>query len=499
MSDVRLREVMTADPVTAQPSDSLAEAATAMRQREVGSAVVRRGETVVGIVTERDIVRATAEGADSSSTVADWMTPNPVTMPPDEDITHALDRMLDRHFRHIPVVDGEKLVGIVSLRQLIEAAKIRRVEPWQPSTAKGLENVTVAQTELSYIDGIAGKLIYRGYDAVQLALRCSFEDVWYLLYHGDLPSDDSFSRKVAGMRALPLDVDTIRSIAKSPGSFMSMLQACISATGARWGVRASHGADPAVIESDALRIASVVPTIVAALWRLSRGEDLVEPDPELGLAGNYLWMMLGRRPSADEVHICNEYLILTAEHGMNNSTFTSRVVASSGSDVVSCVAAGAAALAGPLHGGAPSLALDMMDQIGDPDHAGEWIRNELASGRVLMGFGHRVYRTFDPRAMCLKESCEKLGGDRIELAKAVEEAALTELRAAKPGRAIFTNVEFYSAVALEAAGIPRELFTTTFAVSRTVGWTANVIEQARDNRIIRPTAEYTGPLSRALH
>jgi citrate synthase len=184
---------------------------------------------------------------------------------------------------------------------------------------------------------------------------------------------------------------------------------------------------------------------------------------------------------------------LTAEHGMNASTFTARVIASTGTDVASALAGAVGAFAGPLHGGAPSLVLDMLDDIGTPDRVVPWLDAALAGGRRLMGFGHRVYRAEDPRAACLRDTAVELGGPRIALASAVEAAALARLRAAKPNRALYTNVEFWAAIVLERVGIPRELFTPTFAVARVAGWTAHVLEQVRDNRLIRPTADYVGP------
>ena len=224
---LRLGDIMTPDPLTAPPGTPLSEAATIMRERGVGSVIVHDGSDVVGILTERDLVKAAADGAHpTDATVDRWMTPSPVTMPPDGDITHALDQMIERHFRHIPIVDeGNKLVGVVSFRQLIEAAKIRKVDPWQPGTGKGLENITVAETEISFIDGQQGRLIYRGYNAVDLALKKSFVDVWHLLQYGEFPKDDSFAKKIAALRESPLDTKTLRDLAESHGTFMGTLQA----------------------------------------------------------------------------------------------------------------------------------------------------------------------------------------------------------------------------------------------------------------------------------
>ncbi len=499
MSELALAEVMTPEPLTTTPAATLAEAAAAMQRRGVGSAVVLEGDAVVGIVTERDLVRATASGVDPGrAAVATWMSRSPVTARPADDVTHALDAMLARSFRHLPVVDGERLVGVVSLRQLVGAARLRRVDPWSPGTARGLENVTVAETVLSHIDGQAGRLVYLGYDAVALARRRTFEDVWHLLYHGELPDGSSFAREVGGLRASPLDAGTVRDLARLPGPFMARLQAAIAASAAAWDVRPWHERDPREAHAVARRLTAVVPTLVAALWRAAEGREPVPPDPTLGHAANYLWMLEAARPAPDRVLALERYLVLTAEHGMNASTFTARVIASTGADVVAAVTGAAGALAGPLHGGAPSLVLDMLDEIGTAERAAPWVAEAVAGGRRLMGFGHRVYRAEDPRAACLRDTAEELGGERVALARVVEQAALACLRAAKPGRALFTNVEFYSAVVLERAGIPRPLFTPTFCVSRTVGWTAHVLEQIRDNRLIRPSAEYVGPLGRTL-
>jgi citrate synthase len=362
----------------------------------------------------------------------------------------------------------------------------------------GLENVTVARTALSHIDGRAGRLVYRGYDAVALACGRTFEDVWHLLHEGELPADDGFARRVAELRTSPLGTDVLAVLARTPGTLMSALQAAIAATGAAWGVRPWHERDPGEATRAGLRLGAVVPTLVATLWRLRTGREPVPPDPTLGLGADYLRMIEGRPAPPERVRALERYLVLTAEHGMNASTFTARVVASTGADVIAAVAAAAGALAGPLHGGAPALVLDMLDEIGWPARARAWVRDTLAAKRRIMGFGHRVYRAEDPRAACLRATAEALGGRRVALARAVERAALDALRAAKPGRALYTNVEFWSAVVLEEVGVPRALFTPTFCVSRTAGWTAHVREQVADNRLIRPAAEYVGPAERPV-
>jgi len=492
--DLHLRDLMTPAPLTAAPTDTLATAADAMRRRDVSSAVILRGDAVVGILTERDLTRAAAAGAAPATTaVAAWMTPDPVTLAPESEITAALDRMLERNVRHLPVCAAGALVGTVSLRQLVRAASLRRVDPWAPGTARGLENITVAETRISHIDATGGRLIYAGHDAVRLARTRTFEDVWHLLLTGALPPDDEFARRVATLRDLPLAASTLRALAVAEGGMMSKLESALAATGAAWGLVPWYERDASVIEDEAVRLASVVPSLVAALWRLGRGLEPVAPDPALGHVANYLWMLQGRRPTAAQVMAAERYLILTAEHGMNASTFTARVIASTGADTAAALVGAAGALSGPLHGGAPSLVLDMLDEIGTVERAGAWIAGAIADGRRIMGFGHRVYRTEDPRAACLRATADEIGAPRAGLARAVEREALAQLRAAKPDRVLATNVEFWSAVALEGAGIPRELFTPTFAVARTVGWTAHLLEQVRDNRLIRPAASYVGP------
>src|SRR5581483_1499216 len=259
--ELRLSAVMTPDPLTAPPGTKLADAAAVMREKGVGSVVVADDEKVQGILTERDLVKAAADGAHpTDATVDQWMTPSPVTLSPDDPITHALDQMIERHFRHIPIVDGAKLVGIVSFRQLIEAAKIRSVDPWSPGSGRGLENITVAETQLSYIDGQQGRLIYRGYNAVDLALNKTFEEVWHLLHYGEFPSDDSFARKVASLRESPLATQTLRDLAESHGTFMGNLQAAIAAASATMGFQPWLERDPDDVQEEAIRLGAIVPT-----------------------------------------------------------------------------------------------------------------------------------------------------------------------------------------------------------------------------------------------
>ena len=233
--------------------------------------------------------------------------------------------------------------------------------------------------------------------------------------------------------------------------------------------------------------------LLTALYRLGQGLDPVEPRDDLPYAANYLYMLTGSEPDADRARAVEQYLISTIDHGFNASTFTGRVIASTGADVAACLVGAVGALSGPLHGGAPSRALDTLDAIGTPDRIDPWIRERVLAGERIMGFGHPVYRTEDPRSRMLRGIARGFGGELVAFAVEVErqvEAILAEL---KPGRELHTNVEFYAGVVMELCGLPREMFTPTFASSRVIGWCANILEQAADNRIIRPSAKYVGP------
>jgi citrate synthase len=230
-----------------------------------------------------------------------------------------------------------------------------------------------------------------------------------------------------------------------------------------------------------------------ALHRLGRGLDPVEPDPDLGYGENYLWMLTGERPDADRARAVEQYQILTIDHGFNASTFTARVITSTGADLAGAVTGGIAALSGPLHGGAPSRALDLLDAIGTPDNARPYLVDAVTRGDKIMGFGHRVYKTTDPRSEFLRDVAERIGAAKVGFATEVERTVVDVLAELKPGRNLYANVEFYAGVVMQDVGLPPELFSPTFASSRVIGWCANILEQAADNRIIRPSARYVGP------
>jgi citrate synthase len=244
---------------------------------------------------------------------------------------------------------------------------------------------------------------------------------------------------------------------------------------------------------DLIALASKAPTIIASLHRLQNRQVPVDPRPELGYVANYLYMLQDRVPDAVRVAALSAYLVAAMDHGFNASTFTARVIASTGADAASCLVGALGALSGPLHGGAPSRALDTLDAIGAVENIDAWITDRLTAGQRIMGFGHPVYRTEDPRSALLKEIALRFGGPRVDFAVSVEERVPVLLEKFKPGRQLHTNLEWYAAIVMELCGIDRKLFTPTFAAARILGWTANVLEQAADPKIIRPSARYIGP------
>jgi citrate synthase len=235
-----------------------------------------------------------------------------------------------------------------------------------------------------------------------------------------------------------------------------------------------------------------MPALAAGLYRAGLGLDVLEPDPTLGWAADYLRMTTGEAPDAARARAVEQYLIATIDHGFNASTFTARVIASTGADVGACMVGALGSLSGPLHGGAPSRALDTLDAIGSPDHIDEYIRPRIEAGEKIMGFGHAVYRTYDPRSELMHRTAQSLGGEMVEFAEVVEARIVELLAEMKPGRELYANVEFYAGVVMELAGLPRSMFTPTFATSRAIGWAAHIVEQVEDAKIIRPSARYVG-------
>jgi len=363
----------------------------------------------------------------------------------------------------------------------------------------GLEGVIVADTRVGDVRGEEGFYHYRQYSAVELAERRTFEDVWHLLLEGELPAAAeraAFADRVRPLRAVPdavlRELPAIAAAGARPAP-LDALRTAVSLLAADLGLRPALDAGPDELHADALRVTAAVPTLVAALWRLRSGREPLAPHPALGTAANYLYMLHGEEPDPASARAVEQYLITTVDHGFNSSTFTARVIASTGADLGAAVVGAIGALSGPLHGGAPSRALDMLDAIGTPDRAEAWVRAAVERGDRIMGFGHRVYRTEDPRSRLLRAVAQRLGGERVAFATAVERTVLDVLAERKPGRRLSTNVEFYAGVVMDACGIPRDLFTPTFTASRVVGWCAHVLEQASANRLIRPAARYVGP------
>ena len=494
-------EIMSHPVVTATASETIAETATRMRELRVGSVVVVDGEKPIGILTERDMIRVAANGSDTASdTVAEWMTPNPDAVASDEEVTDAFGALAEHGYRHIPVVDDGMLVGLVSMRDLMRIAQIQPVEKTATEIPKGLEGVVVADTAIGDVRGLEGFYHYRQYNAVELAEKRTLEDVWHLLFEGSLPSRaqrDAFIDEVRPLRDIPAEVKELLPQAATLGGPdappLDMLRTTYSMLGVDLDFRPWLDISSEELRAQALQTCAIVPTLLTALYRLKHGLEVIDPDPDLPYAANYLYMMQGEVPKPEYARAVEQYLISTIDHGFNASTFTARVITSTGADLAAAVVGGIGALSGPLHGGAPSRALDMLDAIGSADKAEPWLRDAVERGDRLMGFGHRVYKTDDPRSVMLRGVAERLGGPNVELAKAIEAKAIEVLAELKPGRQLYTNVEFYAGIVMDTCGVPREMFTPTFASSRVIGWTSHILEQAADNRLIRPSAHYAGP------
>ena len=368
----------------------------------------------------------------------------------------------------------------------MEAAKHERM-------GEGLEGVVAASTRLSHVDGEAGHLTIAGYAVEDLAPNASFEDVAYLLLHGRLPEPSQrveFARNLASRRRLSRAAGAVLQEAAAartaPMDALRMTAPLLSLG------RAENPID------DAVTAIASFPTIVGTYWRVRSGEGPVPVRSDLSHAAHYLHQLFGVEPSPERARALETYLNTVCDHGLNASTFAARVIASTQSDLISAITGAVGALKGPLHGGAPGPALDMVFEIRTPERAESVIRAKLNRGERLMGFGHRVYRVRDPRADVLAHAAQRFYssvGDQAlyDLAQKVETTALRLLREHRPERRLDTNVEFYTALLLHGLGLPSELFTPTFAVGRVVGWSAHCLEQLRDGRLIRPQSVYIGP------
>ncbi len=352
----------------------------------------------------------------------------------------------------------------------------------------GLDDVIAAETTLSDVDGANGRLVIRGQSLDSLAGSTSYEGVLALLLPDLLSSDVEVVRAdLAHARLRAFREVSVLDDALAAGGVTEALRALMA--------RLPDGEDRSVA---LLQIAAPA-VFVPAILRVRAGKTPVAPHPGRGHAAHMLAMLTGTQPTDEAVRALDTYLVTVSDHGLNASTFTARVVASTRAGYASAVIAALGALKGPLHGGAPGPVLDMLDAVGTPANASAWIEDQLACGERLMGFGHRVYRVRDPRADALKAALSRLGaagnmdGDRLALAEAIEKAALAALRAAKPDRVLETNVEFFTALLLEALGFPRDAFTGVFATGRVSGWVAHAHEQIATGRLIRPQSRYIGP------
>ena len=359
------------------------------------------------------------------------------------------------------------------------------------ASVTGLEGIVAAETDISLVDGERGRLVYRGYEAKELAVSKTFEQVAFLLWNGRLPDaaeEADLKKRLAAGRTLPGAVKRLLDLLPDSAGPMGALQTAIAAIGAMEG-----GAWPPS-PAEAERLTAVVPTIIAYRARKAAGLAEVEPDPGLGHAANYLRMLTGQAPAEAHAAALDAYLVLGMEHGLNASTFAGRVILSTQAGMGAAVSGAIGAMGGPLHGGAPYEVVAMLEAIGTKERAEPWMRGVLESGGRLMGFGHRIYKTTDPRAEALREATLRLTGREasFELALFVEKTAVRLLAEYKPGRRLHTNVEFFAAAILRALKLPPELFTPTFTAARMAGWTAHLLEQARVNRIFRPRSVYTG-------
>jgi len=359
----------------------------------------------------------------------------------------------------------------------------------------GLKGLIVADTAVGSVRGDEGWYHYRGRNAAALARENSFEAVAHLLLNGALPdraAEEVLRVELAAARRLtPEAAGLVASLARTDLPPMSILR---SVLGVIVDPRPTLDLTHEERRSAVIRTIGITPTVLAAVNRIRSGAEPLPPDNSLSHSSDYLRMTLGETPRPEHARAVEIYLCLTADHGFNASTFTARVITSTGTDVAGAMGGALAALAGPLHGGAPGRVLDMLHAIGHPDNAVPWIAAELDAGRKIMGFGHAVYRAADPRSKTLKAVAMELGGKLVERALEIESRILAYLAEWKPNAVIVTNVEYYAGVVLHLAGLPQEAFTPTFTTSRVVGWGAHLLEQAANNKIMRPSARYTGPL-----
>ena len=367
--------------------------------------------------------------------------------------------------------------------------------------SKGLEGVLVAESSLSDIDGDAGQLIYRGYDIEDLAREASYEEVLHLLWNGELPTEQQlagFSDSMAADRAVSGGVlDTLADLAEADETPMAALRTGVSSLSAAEPEPDKDVEDADATRREGRRIVAKIPTLLAAYDRLRRGEEPIEPREDLSYAGNFLYMLTGEEPGGVAEETFDMALILHADHGLNASTFTAMVIASTQADLYSAVTGGIGALSGPLHGGANQDVMEVLQEVdGSSKDPLQWVKDRIDAGGRIPGWGHRVYNVKDPRAKILQSKLADLSEETgeskwLDYTSTIEEYLTEEM--ALPAKGIAPNVDYYSGSVYHNLGIPIDMYTPIFAMSRSGGWVAHVLEYWQDNRLIRPRGRYVGP------
>lgn len=355
---------------------------------------------------------------------------------------------------------------------------------------KGLKGIVAVQTAIASVNGDIGEMRYRGELVEKVICGKSFEETAYFLWYGYSPNSSQlqqFHQQLLSYRKLPAHIVQVSLLLPKDISVMDAMRTLVSA----YPTAEFHQLST---QQQAIALTAALPVMTAAFYRTQNGQQAVAPRDDLGHTANYLWMINEQEPSDVQTEALETYLKLTMEHGMNASTFAARVTISTESDLVSAITSALGTMKGPLHGGAPSGVIDLLDHIKTADQIAPVIEEKLSNGEKIMGFGHRVYRTEDPRSIILREKCLELQGEDpwLDLAVAAESYIVEKLNEQKPGRALYTNVEFYAAAIMRSIAMPTHLFTPTFSVARIVGWTAHSLEQQENNVIFRPQSEYIG-------
>ncbi|KAA0966806.1 citrate synthase/methylcitrate synthase [Sporosarcina sp. ANT_H38] len=357
---------------------------------------------------------------------------------------------------------------------------------------KGLKDVIAVHTKIASVDGDKGELRYRGVSVGELIATHSFEEVAYFMWNGGFPGESELrllNEKMIEGRELPLHIVAILESLPADMPLMDVMRTGISAY-------AHTKFKDETIENQAIILTAALPVIVARHFRNQQRQTIVESDSTLSHTANYLWMLTGVVPNKFQIEALETYLKLTMEHGLNASTFAARVTISTESDLTSAITSAIGTMKGPLHGGAPSGVIDLLEKMGTQENIRPVVEGKMKNGERIMGFGHRIYKTEDPRSILLRDKCISMSGedDWLDLATAAEKEIISLLEEYKPGRKLYTNVEYYAAAIMRSIDMPPELFTPTFSAARIVGWTAHAIEQLSDNTIFRPQSVYVGEL-----